>query len=68
MTETLAHGYSFESTWRELSNEYQQDRVQMVFKNLFILVRWTKLASALEGLNHRSQVCEWTYQLSTAGL
>ena len=27
MTETLAHGYSSESTQRELSNEYQHDRV-----------------------------------------
>ena len=27
MTETLAYGYSYESTQRELSNEYQDDRV-----------------------------------------
>ena len=27
MTETLVHGYSSESTHRELSNEYQHDRV-----------------------------------------
>ena len=27
ITETLANGYSFESTQRELSNEYQHDRV-----------------------------------------
>ena len=27
MTETLANGYSSESTQRELSNEYQHDRV-----------------------------------------
>ena len=27
MTETLAYGYSFESTQWELSNEYLQDRV-----------------------------------------
>ena len=27
MTETLAHGYLSESTPRELSNEYQHDRV-----------------------------------------
>ena len=26
MTETLAHGYSFDSTQRELSNEYEHDR------------------------------------------
>ena len=27
MTETLAHGYSSESTQLELSNEYQHDKV-----------------------------------------
>ena len=32
MTETLAYGYSSESTQQALSNEYQHDRVQMVFK------------------------------------
>ena len=26
-TETLVHGYSYESTQRELTNEYQDDRV-----------------------------------------
>ena len=52
MTENLVNGYSSESTQRELSNEYQHDRVEMVFKNLSILVLWTKVASALEGLSH----------------
>ena len=37
-------------TQRELSNEYQHDRVKMVLKNLCILVLWTKVALALEGL------------------
>ena len=50
MTETLANGYSYESTQRELSNEYQHDRVWIVFKNLCICVLWTKVALALEGL------------------
>ena len=50
MIETLANGYSSESTQRELSNEYQYDRVKMVFKNLCILVLWTKVAKALKGL------------------
>ena len=50
MTETLANGYSYESTQCELSNEYQDDRVYMVCKNLCLLVLWTKVASALEGL------------------
>ena len=50
MTEILAHGYSSESTQRELSNEYQHDRVQMVFKNLCVPVLWMEVALALEGL------------------
>ena len=52
MTETLSNGYSSESTPRELSNEYQNDRVWMIFKNLCVLVLWMKVASALEGLTH----------------
>ena len=55
MTETLANGYSSESTHWELSNEYQHDRVEMVFKNLCILVIGTKVASALEGLINNCQ-------------
>ena len=50
MTETLVNGYSSESTHQELSNEYQHDRVSMIFKNLCILVLWKKVALALEGL------------------
>ena len=50
MTKTLAYGYSFESTLRMLFNIYQLDRVKMFFKNRCILVLWTKVASALEGL------------------
>ena len=34
MIETLANGYSSESTQRELSNEYQHDRIQIIFKIL----------------------------------
>ena len=51
ITETLANGYSSESTRQELSNEYQVDRVSMVFQESCILVLWTKVVSALEGLN-----------------
>ena len=50
ITETLACGYSFESTPRGLSNEYQHDRVKMVYKNLCLLMHWKKVASALQGL------------------
>ena len=34
MIESLAHGYSSEGTHREPSNEYQYDRVYMIFNNL----------------------------------
>ena len=50
ITETLANGYSSGSTQRDLSNEYQHDRDYMVIKNLCIIVPWTKVSSALEGL------------------
>ena len=55
MTETLANGYSSESTQRELSNEYQHDMVSMFFKNLCVLLLWAKVASALEGLSGGSR-------------
>ena len=48
MTETLAHGYSFEDTQQKLTNEYPHDRVKMVFKNLCVLVLWTEVASAVK--------------------
>ena len=48
MSETLANGYSSESIWRELSNEYQIDKVQVFFKDRCVLVLWTNVASALE--------------------
>ena len=34
----------------ENSNDYQHGRVKIVFKNLCVIVPWTKVASALEGL------------------
>ena len=55
-TETLAHGYSTENTQRDLSNEYQYDKVWMILKNLCILMIWMKVASALEGLREEDRV------------
>ena len=57
MTETLANGCSSESTQRELSNEYQHDRVLTFFNFLCILVLRAKVASALEGLILQQAVC-----------
>ena len=51
MKNDLAYGYSSESTQRELSNVYQCDWVWVFFKNLRVFMLWTKVASALEGLN-----------------
>ena len=39
------------SAQREIFNEYQHDRVKMVFKDLYIPEPWAKVASALDGLN-----------------
>ena len=50
MTETLEHWNSSESTQRELCNEYQRDRIWMVFKNLCVFMFWMKVSSAIEGL------------------
>ena len=38
MTQTLAHGYSSQSTLREIFNEYPHDRVLMIFRSLCALV------------------------------
>ena len=50
ITQIMPNGYSSASTQRELSNEYQHDRVSMVFKDFCVLVLRMKVASALEGL------------------
>ena len=50
MTETLANGYSSESTRWELSNEYKHDKVKMVYMKLCVFMLTKKVASALEGL------------------
>ena len=38
MTETQAHGYSFDSTKQELSDEYQPNRIKMIFINRCLCV------------------------------
>ena len=48
--ETLANGYSYDSARQELSNEYQHDRVKMIFTIFAIFVHWRKVTSASEGL------------------
>ena len=50
MSKTLALGYSSGSTQRVLSNEYQHDRVGIIFKNPCALMLWMEVALALEGL------------------
>ena len=70
MTETLAHGHSYESTQQELSDEYQHDRDSMIFKDISVCVLWMKVASALKGLNQEPSdqgndlilTHSWTYR------
>ena len=68
MTETVAIGYSFESSRQELSNDYQHDRVYIVFKIFVFLFFGQIVASALEGLSLTHSCLEismksviWTY-------
>ena len=51
MTETVANGYSYDSSQRELSNEYQDDRVKKIFMIFCFFVHRTKVNSASEGLS-----------------
>ena len=50
MTETLAHGYASESSQRDLSSEYQHDRVQIFFKNMFVFQLWTSSIEWVKGI------------------
>ena len=50
MIGTLAHGYSSDRTRRTLSNEYQYDRVWMVFKIICVIVLGMQVALSLVGL------------------
>ena len=51
MIKILAHGYPSESTLsKRRPIKYQHEKVQMVLEKLCILVLWTKVALALEGL------------------
>ena len=44
MIEIQAHEYSYESTQSELSNEYQHERVKMVFQNRCVLEHGIEIA------------------------
>ena len=59
MTETLANGYLSESTLQDLSNEYQHDRIKMIFKIFCFFVHLTKATLTSEGN------AEATFVLST---
>ena len=48
--ETKANGYSSDGTQRELSNEYQYDRVWKTFKIFCVFAPLTKVASASKGI------------------
>ena len=52
MTETLEYGYTSERSQRELSNEYNRNRVTMVFKNLCIIVLWDENSLSIGRVNN----------------
>ena len=49
ITQSLANGYSFNSTRQELSYEYQHDSVLHGFQNVCVIVPLAKVASASQG-------------------
>ena len=57
MTETLANGYSSDSSQQGLSYEYPDDLVTMIFIIFCILVHLRKEATALEGLSKSGLDC-----------
>ena len=79
MTETLANGYSSESTRQELSNEYQHDRVSTDYEKerwinylcrLDLEVDWDStlllLPAAPRGGRHGTERHDRTWQLASA--
>ena len=62
----MEKGYSSESTQGELSNEFQDDRLLMVFKKLCVHVLWMKAATELEGLTPL-MLDEHSYYLTSPG-
>ena len=58
--ETQANGYSSESTSRERSNEYQHDRLKMVFKSFVAYLANTKWCKKLNQ-NPGKWVLIWEY-------
>ena len=63
MTETQAYRYSSERTQQELSNEYQYDRVQIVFKNLCFLVLLDECSLIIGNVN---MFCKITLNLDVS--
>ena len=50
MSETLAHGHSYESTQRVLSNEYHHDRVFDGFQKSLLSFALDESSLSMEGL------------------
>ena len=68
MTETQAYWYSSESAQRELSYEYPYDIVTKIFITFCILVNWTKLTTASEGLMKGSRLQGAVYDVRGKGV
>ena len=56
IAQTLAHGYSSNSTQQELLYEYQHDSVLHGFQNFCVAVPLAKVALASQGLTHSALV------------
>ena len=56
MSKTQVHGYSSESAQRELSNEYQYDRFQMLFSIFFCFCALDKSSLSIGRVNSRQNI------------
>ena len=53
MTETLANGYSYDSSQQGLSNEYQHDMVKIIAKYFYDIVLRTKSRLSITRVEYR---------------
>ena len=54
MTEALARGCSSDSTQREPSNEFQHDRISMVFRNLCVLCAFDESSLSIGSVKRKA--------------
>ena len=63
MIETMANGYSSDSTQQELSTEHQYDRVKMIFIQILLFGALDESNLSIRGVNNT--IMQWRTQNKT---